>query len=152
MKLACTTFCWSIIFSLALAAEPAPSPKPTPRRYEAGPLTSADFAAPPPADRRDLLANTHTALEYAVQYRGTTSAQGTRVFATRLEVYATLTPSKSWNAAAADARLLDHEQGHFDITQLHARKWRQQAAAQIARKALVGEGRTEAAARQALQE
>lgn len=146
MKPALTTLaCWLVLFSLALSAEPES------RRYETGPLSAADFAATPPAGRGNLLAATHTGLRYTFQYRGVAASQGVRVVATQLEAFAIVIPAKSWNAAPDDARLMDHEQGHFDISQLHARNWQRQAARLIAKTALAGQGRTQDAAHKALQ-
>jgi hypothetical protein len=135
-----------LILLLTLGADPAP------RHHETGPLTAADFAAPAPADRGGRLASTHTGFDYTFKYRGTTTDKGVRLVATEFNVRAAVVPGKSWNLAPADARLMDHEQGHFDITELHARNWRRQAADQIARQALVGEGATQDAAYRALQE
>ncbi|MDO5981113.1 DUF922 domain-containing protein [Flavivirga spongiicola] len=42
------------------------------------------------------------------------------------EVHAHFYPEKSWyKKEQADSHVLDHEQLHFDITELHARKFRQ---------------------------
>src|SRR5205814_1087933 len=51
-----------------------------------------------------------------------------------------------WNKAPMDLRLLDHEQGHFDISELNARKAQKKFDKLIADKALVGHGRDERSA------
>src|SRR5262245_29424211 len=87
------------------------------RRYDQGPMTAEDFAAEVPADRGPRQASTYSRIRYNFQYRGTISGKTTRIMATQIESFAVLMPAKSWNAAPMDAALLDHEQGHFDLTQ-----------------------------------
>jgi hypothetical protein len=124
---------------------------PASRPYAAGPLTAADFAADPPADRGSILATTHSGIEHTLQYQGLPVAKGVRLLVTRLDAVATMSPAQSWNTAPGDMRLMDHEQGHFDISELHARKWQQQAAFLIKRRALGGQGPNQAQAFKAMQ-
>ncbi|MCA9224536.1 MAG: hypothetical protein KDA47_02955 [Planctomycetales bacterium] len=102
------------------------------RRYEHGPLTAADFRAPPPEVResiygRRVLAYTFTECNYTYGYQYSFTDNSATASLTKLDFHAVLIPEKSWNATPGDARLLDHEQGHFDITHAAAlaaqRQW-----------------------------
>ena len=62
------------------------------------------------------------------------------------EIQAQLLRDKCWNREPTDLRLLDHEQGHFDITEIHVRRAQQKFDRLIATEGCVGHGRTETAA------
>jgi hypothetical protein len=140
---------WLAGFAMGARAQP-PAAEAL-RRYDQGPLAQADFAAPPPADRGVRKASTYVHIGYSFRYRFNVVRGRVQVVATHLEAYGVVTPSKSWNVAPGDTRLMDHEQGHFDITQLHARRWQRHADGLISKAALRGVGATQEAAQQSLQ-
>lgn len=66
---------------------------------------------------------TFTKLKYRFQYRYNTDGSGAAKGAlTVFHLDCTFDPSESWNRRPTDARLLSHEQGHFDIAELTRRK------------------------------
>ena len=97
------------------------------RPYGDGPLTDADFKGKTPTEGE--LANSpfqaflFVDITWSSQYR--TFGRG-RVFTallTQFQATAVCNPAKSWNHAGKKRPdLLDHEQGHFDITQIHAQR------------------------------
>ncbi|HKD35707.1 MAG TPA: DUF922 domain-containing protein, partial [Pirellulales bacterium] len=64
-------------------------------------------------------------------------------YLTRFNTYARLFCDKCWIKEPMDLRLLSHEQGHFDITEIHARRARQKIEKLMADKSIVGHGRDE---------
>jgi hypothetical protein len=90
------------------------------RVYETGPLTARDFQAEIPADDRGLDAWTTTDLVYRFQYETRFTSRLASVWITQVTVEAVVIPGKSWNRSPNDAPLMDHEQGHFDLTQIAA--------------------------------
>jgi hypothetical protein len=144
---------WSA--SLLAAAEPEKN-EASRRRWDAGPLEAADYRAVPPQplpfqNGTRILAFTVTEVRYSFKYRYV-SRQG-RFTATleSADVYGEIDRDQSWNAAAANASLLDHEQGHADITAIYAGRGRQTAARFLAA-GLHGNGRDEASAREDLEQ
>ena len=97
-----------------------------PRRYQAGPLTATDFRGeiPRQTDSKvaSLLAFTRTEFRYS--WKSTFTRRNRRHYlkATNIDLYCVILPQHSWNRAPQDRQLLDHEQGHFDITETHIRK------------------------------
>ena len=85
------------------------------------PLAWADFTGPPPADVGAVAAQTNYALLHG------TGCTGSKF---EFRVVAAFVPGKSWvrtsmlRSAAESARALRHEQTHFDITEVHARRLR----------------------------
>jgi hypothetical protein len=85
------------------------------------PLVWADFKGPPPAEASPIAAQTHYALLHGA---GCTGAKF------EFRVVAAFVPGESWvrtsmlRSAADSARALRHEQTHFDITEVHARRLR----------------------------
>jgi Bacterial protein of unknown function (DUF922) len=76
-------------------------------------LTWADFkGTPAPGNPMDALTESGITFSWACDQRGF-----------RAEIYSLFVPSKSW-VKEPTASLLAHEQVHFDITELHARKLR----------------------------
>ncbi len=71
---------------------------------------------------------------------------------TEFDAFAILKRDQSWNAQPNNARLLDHEQGHFDLAELNARRMRQNIAKLLTGAGLVGKGRDRAAADANLEE
>ena len=90
------------------------------RPYSDGPLTVRDYQAPVPEKRGGLDAFTTTDLRFKFQYRTNRSGRRVRAWTTTIDVYAVVVPAKSWNRKLQDKRLLDHEQGHFDLAQIAA--------------------------------
>ncbi len=90
------------------------------RIYESGPLTPQDFQAEIPAEDGGLDAWTTSELKF--RYRYETQVRGRRATAviTLVEVDAVVIRDQSWNRLPQDQELMDHEQGHFDLTQIAA--------------------------------
>ena len=86
------------------------------RLYSTGPVTMEDFQAAPPDDRQGLDALTSADIRYNYNYRTRFTQRKATAYVTDVSVEAVLVRSKSWNTRPSDKRLLDHEQGHFDIT------------------------------------
>jgi hypothetical protein len=136
---------------------PEPRTKPTtgsppspPRPYEEGPLGPADFGGEPPINRQGLVAFTYSSIRYSYLYLPMPTAKGVNIAATSAEVYAEVDPAQSWNMASDDSRLLAHEQGHFDITQIYALRWRRAVNELIDTKRLTASGANEELARASL--
>ena len=85
------------------------------------PLAWGDFKGQPPAEASPVAAQTHYALLHGA---GCTGAKF------EFRVVAAFVPGESWvrtnmlRSAAEGARALRHEQTHFDITEVHARRLR----------------------------
>lgn len=85
------------------------------------PLTWADFRGRPPADAGPVAAETAYTLIQGAGCRGSTF---------EFRVVAAFRPNASWvrpamlRTAADSARALRHEQTHFDLTEVHARRLR----------------------------
>jgi hypothetical protein len=98
------------------------------RPYSAGPLTLADYqqAVPNPrpiASGVWLAASTWTGTRYTTRYDWHSDRAGNvDARLTRVEVVASVDRAKSWNADRDRRQLIDHEQGHFDLTELYARR------------------------------
>jgi hypothetical protein len=130
----------------------ADSSASAPRNYADGPLAPADFraAVPDPQPVKDgvkLRAMTDVEIRYTTRYRWDEPTPG-KVSArlTRFDCQAVLLPEKCWNKEPDDRRLLDHEQGHFDITEINARRAQQTFDQLIADQRLVGNGSDERSA------
>jgi hypothetical protein len=123
------------------------------RRYADGPLVAEDFHMEPPKPFPTatggvrLQATTYTELRFQYNYRYESAGAKFTAKATSVEFYSILLPDKSWNARPQDARLLDHEQGHFDLTELHARRAQTRIEKLLAEGVYHGAGASEAEAR-----
>jgi hypothetical protein len=123
-----------------------------PRRFADGPLAPADFRAgvPEPQPVKDgvkLRAMTDVEIRYTTRYRWEGTAQGdVSAWLTRFDCEAVLKPDKCWNKEPDDLRLLDHEQGHFDITEINVRGAKKRFEQLIADKKLIGHGADERSA------
>ena len=122
------------------------------RPYGNGPLTAADYRCPPPnpvpqKNGVTLAAMTYTSIHYNIRYRWK-EAKSKRIEArlTSFDVTAEVDRRQSWNTRPTDDRLLDHEQGHFDLTELWARRIQKKFNDLISTGAIVGHGTDEATA------
>lgn len=90
------------------------------RRYREGPLRLEDFRGRKPdqsaGDNAVPDALTATEFAYTFRYKYETIGNKTSVWLSEVDVYALVDRSRSWNSLPEDRELLDHEQGHFDIT------------------------------------
>lgn len=94
------------------------------RSYDEGPLQRDDYQGDPPEDTKRLLAVTTTDIRYHFDYRFQFNRDRAMAYATGLRVDAVMIPEKSWIIRPNDARLTDHEQGHFDITYIRVLRLR----------------------------
>src|SRR3954471_22655938 len=126
------------------------------RRHSDGPLTEKDFQAQPPGEGRLMVspfrASVYLDISWSNQYRTIIRGRNVTAQLTQFESWGVCDPSKSWNRwVKQDPDLLDHEQGHLDVVEIHARrleiKMRKLLAA---RKPLLGQGNSEEAAIEAL--
>jgi hypothetical protein len=87
------------------------------RYYSDGPLLASEFRGTRPSSVSDgMLAHTETVCRYRYHYRFDRTRRGIQARVTSIEFVAVFVPEESWNAAPDDRLLLEHEQGHFDIT------------------------------------
>lgn len=97
----------------------APNPK-TMRLYTNGPLTIADYSSKPANAPAGFGAMTDTELRYHSEYEILSTPVGITCRVKKLIFYAVLSPKTSWADPNRIEALLEHEQGHFDITHKHA--------------------------------
>jgi len=122
------------------------------RPYGNGPLTAADYRCPPPnpvpqKNGVALAAMTFTSTHYNIRYRWKEVKPGkVEARLTSFDVTADVDRRQSWNMRPTDDRLLDHEQGHFDVTELWARRIQKKFNDLMATGAIVGHGTDEATA------
>ena len=112
--------------NLGLAQDAAPES----RRYEQGPLVKKDYQGSAPRSIKKFAASTEIEVQYEYRYQLHEKNQRFQIHVTDLEVYSIMLPKKSWNRQLYNVRLLDHEQGHFDIGEIFALR----AEIEIARK------------------
>lgn len=93
------------------------------RRYSDGPLTETDFRSQPPAFQKleagriaPTIAYTYTEIKYDSRFHVSRTRGRWTAKLTSTEVYAIVRWDKSWNRRPNDDRLMDHEQGHFDLS------------------------------------
>jgi hypothetical protein len=138
---------------LASLARGAEEHERAPRKHRDGPLTAADFQArPDPGSAFTALSD--ASLDYAYQFRSE-ARNGQRVARlTSIDVWASFARDKSWNRRPGDPLLLDHEQGHFDLTEIHARAARNHVQALLARRdpSLAARGASDADAQAKLEQ
>jgi len=97
------------------------------RPYGDGPLTVADFKGKQPAEgelaKVPFQAYLFLDITWSSQYRTLGRGRVVNALLTHFEATAVSDPAKSWNHwGKKNPDLLDHEQGHFDITQIHAQR------------------------------
>ena len=130
---------------------------PAQRRYDAGPLTKDDFqaAAPQPLPslgRFKQLAFADTDIRYQMEYRYRNLPDGVEATLKDIDIFAIFLTDKSW-LASAEAKTIDHEQGHFDISQMYALDAKLQMQTRLSEgKTLIAQGETRDEAVQALHE
>ncbi len=135
-----------IAVSAVAADKPAKVAEAPERRYADGPLTPADFRAklpdPSAPGSLPLLALTYAGIRYNTEYRWEENRPGVIVGRiTKVTVWSVVDREKSWNRRIGDLRLLDHEQGHFDIAELDARRAQEKMTGLIDARRLVARGR-----------
>ena len=87
-------------------------------------LVWSDFQGPPKVDS-DAVATTASGITFSYSIKKTS----VRVMSFQAQIYAHFYPEKSWyKPNHADNHILSHEQYHFNITELFARKFRQRVA------------------------
>lgn len=117
------------------------------RRYDAGPLQRKEFIGRP--DRSTgRTAATMTRVMFQYRFRSRRIRAGkVEVRLTSMEAYSIFLPRESWWISSPDPELLDHEQGHFDIAELAARRVQLVFDRMLAkRESISAQARTEAAA------
>lgn len=127
------------------------------RTYAQGPLTADDFRGQPPDGAKlpggnlPALAYTVTELRYDCRYRSARRDRTWTAWLTELDAVAVLKRGESWNLRPEDRRLMDHEQGHFDLAQIWAERAEAGIKTAIERGELRESRATEQAAIDALQ-
>lgn len=118
---------WATLAAPAVAGQEPQATRTEPRflPYEQGPLTWEHFQGPVPEVRPRTgglrsLAYTDTDIRFDARYEAKTAARETTISLTDVRVRAVFLIDRSWSVRKTDRTLLDHEQGHFDVTQIHA--------------------------------
>jgi hypothetical protein len=104
------------------------------RPYADGPLAPDDFAGKPPATSPvnfgiEMVANTECQVRY--EYRTAIEHQRDGRWTARIKSFtctAMVDREKCWNTLRESRRVLDHEQGHFDLAEIAARRAQQHFA------------------------
>ncbi len=118
------------------------------RKYAQGPLTRDDFRVEVPKSISvpggGLRALAYTSTEMLFDYRYRVSRQDGVWTASLAEIraMAVVWPARSWNRHPQDRKLLDHEQGHFDLAQMWALRGKVELSAAIPREEIQGQGET----------
>lgn len=92
----------------------------TMRLYTNGPLALVDYSSKPADAPAGFGAMTDTELRYHAEYEFAAFPGGVNCQVKKLQCYAVLAEKTTWADPNRIQELLDHEQGHFDITQKHA--------------------------------
>lgn len=150
------SFVWAaaiVVVVQTAMAEEVQSPRL--RKYEDGLLTKADFQAKVPTPLPvfggvRLKAVISTGIYYNYRYKASLDGERVKLTLSEIEVYGAVTPAKSWNASPGDAALMDHEQGHFDISAISAAQAQAKISVMIDKGHLQGQGKDTAAAKKDL--
>lgn len=108
---------------VAVSADEIPRPtSPTaPRKYKNGPLRVEEFLGTPdfrsPGD-----AFTASNVQYSFRYQVKQERGRYRASLTSFDAFAVFLKKQSWWRPETASEILDHEQGHFDIAEIAARK------------------------------
>lgn len=151
-----TMKCWFLLFVfswlslLGCVILHAAEPKSRERPYSLGPLKIEEFKGQVKPDSSDR-ANTATRISYQFKLAFLQLGQQATVTVKSLTLETIFLPDDSWYGPNAPTGLLDHEQGHFDIAEIHARRaaleWEKDRRAG---KLLSATGNTRQAAQQAV--
>ena len=114
---------WAKVAAVACGLLACPAAAETIRPYSAGPLRAGDFQKGPPAGIPHH-AHTSTRLGYGFRYRSRTFNGSSVVVLSEVTLTNNLVQSESWTRRPGDAQLMQHEQGHFDITETVRRRAR----------------------------
>jgi hypothetical protein len=117
------------------------------RPYTDGPLTAGDFAGMAPDQTPinmgiEMVANTECEVRY--EYRSAVEQRGPNLWTARITSFtctATVEPAKCWNTQPESLRVVDHEQGHFDLAEIAARRARKHFAGLIRDRKATASGR-----------
>ena len=118
---------------------------PAERRYDAGPLAVDDFQAAvpqplPTVGRFRQFAFADTDIRYQMEYRYRNLSAGVEATLKDIDIYAIFLGDNSW-IAPLGVKALDHEQGHFDISQMYALDAKLQMKTRLHEgKSLIGKG------------
>ncbi len=120
----------ALLATIGAASEPQkePNDNAATRSYSQGALTLDDFQASTPGDTGGLDALTTSDIRFDYDYQFRFTRDRATAYATELKIEAVVIPSKSWIRLRSDARLMDHEQGHFDINYIAALQARLEVA------------------------
>jgi hypothetical protein len=127
------------------------------RKYSEGALTAADFQGKPPAaapakDNITMVANTMSVVRYVYRLRTNSERDGSwTARLTSFDCFSAVEPAKCWNSVPESPRVLDHEQGHFDLAEIFARRMQRRFDELMAGNNASGSGGTERLAREALE-
>ncbi|MCG8586185.1 MAG: hypothetical protein MI757_15870 [Pirellulales bacterium] len=121
------------VFLLTLCCCSVASAEDAERRY-GKPLATGEFQGSRGDAPDKYLAYTSTTIRYNIRYRHQSNGRTVSAWLSAADVYAVFLPKDSWWDAPSDNRsLLDHEQGHFDITQAIALEFQLDVQRQLAR-------------------
>jgi hypothetical protein len=137
------------IFAASCCLAEPPNSK-TMRLYANGPLTRADYSSKPVDAPVGFGALTDTQLRYHAEYDFILGPTGATCQVKKLIFYAVLNPKTTWADPNRIDELLDHEQGHFDITYKHALLAKKDLEPKVAKRQLRAVGLTPEQARDAL--
>ena len=134
---------WLVLLALCGAINPAAHAQDRP--YSGGNLTAADFGgtAPPVKDREGNDAVTAAGVTSQVVEGQASGTPGNRAYAPSLIVVeAVVDTAESWNTLPTDTDLMKHEQGHFDLAQIAAKKAQAEINKALKDGKLNGKGKT----------
>jgi hypothetical protein len=121
----------ALIAVLAIAADDPAQQRQgklsTGRAYAVGPLEPKDFAGRPPEKTPvnlgiEMVANTECQVHYSYQSSLAQRGETWTARIVKFESEAVIVPEKCWITTPDSRRVLDHEQGHFDLAEIAARR------------------------------
>lgn len=131
----------------ATTTESSPATEPAERAYAEGKLSAADFQAKPPVEREvedgiPLEAKVYTRVRYRYRYKSFTTTTRVKLTLTEFAAEAAVDRTQSYLRQPQNRALIDHEQGHFDITQHAALSAQAAVDKEMQRRDIVAEGKT----------